>query len=215
MPSPIAHNSQLTAIMPTSPDDILQFWFHSLTDATPIDKKLPPAKLWFNGGQAFDEEIRQKFLADYQKARAGEYKDWESTARGRLALVLIFDQFSRNMFRNTLQAFATDSQALELALRSIKDGKDKELMLIERVFLYMPFMHAELSAAQEEGVRLFEALAAESQARSPHNASYFENNLKYARQHRNIIAKFGRFPHRNAILHRVSTDKERAFLENK
>jgi uncharacterized protein (DUF924 family) len=194
-------------------DPILQFWFSGMTDGSTIDKKVPPARLWFNGGRAFDEDIRGKFLTDYEKARAGEYKAWESTARGRLALILIFDQFSRNMFRNTSQAFATDSQALELALRSIKEGKDKELMLVERVFHYMPFMHSELLAAQEEGVRRFEALAAESQARSPHNAPYFENNLKYAREHRNIIAKFGRFPHRNAVLQRVSSGPELAFLK--
>ena len=193
--------------------NILQFWFHDLTDATVIDKKLPPAKLWFNGGRGFDEEIRAKFLTDYENAKAGKYTDWEATARGRLALILIFDQFSRNMFRNALQAFATDGQALKLALRSIQDDKDKELMLIERAFLYMPFMHAELLAAQEEGVRRFEALVQESQARSPHNASYFENNLKYARQHRNIIAKFGRFPHRNAALGRLSTPAEEEFFK--
>lgn len=194
-------------------DRVLQFWFHSLTDAVPIDKKSPPAKLWFNGGRIFDEDIRSKFLNDFNKAKAGEYKDWEETARGRLALILIFDQFSRNMFRNTPQAFETDMLALELTQRSIKDGKDKELMCVERVFLYMPLMHAEDLRVQNEGVRCFEMLAQESELLSPLNTSYFEYNLKYSRQHRDIIARFGRFPHRNAVLGRASTSEEKAFLE--
>lgn len=195
-----------------TPDVILQFWFGSLTDAIAIDKKSPPAKLWFNGGKAFDDEIRQKFLRDYLKARAGEHKDWETTARGRLALILIFDQFSRNMFRGTPQAFETDGHALELTRRSIKDGKDKELMCVERVFLYMPFMHAEDLRLQEEGVGKFEALVEDSKTKSPHNTSYFEYNLKFMRQHREIIAKFGRFSHRNAVLGRISTPEENEFL---
>lgn len=195
-----------------NPNQILDFWFHSLTDATPIDKKSPPAKLWFNGGKAFDDEIRQKFLYTFNKARAGEYKEWELNAQGRLALVLIFDQFSRNMFRNTPQAFETDALALELTQRSIKDGKDKELMCVERVFFYMPLMHAESLSFQEEGIRQFATLVEDSKTKSPHNTPYFEYNLKFMCQHRDIIAKFGRFPHRNTTLSRLSTAEEKAFL---
>ena len=193
-------------------DQIIVFWFDALTDATPIDKKSPPAKLWFNGGRAFDEEIRQKFLKDFEKAKAGEFKDWEKTACGRLALVILFDQFSRNMFRNTPQAFETDPLALELCQRSIKDGKDKELMLIERVFLYMPFMHAESLGVQEEGIRHLELLIEESKTKAPLNTPYFKYNLTYAKCHRDIIAKFGRFPHRNKALQRASTPAEAEFL---
>lgn len=196
----------------TTPDVIIQFWLHSLTDATPIDKKSPPAKLWFNGGKAFDEEIRQKFEGVWREAKGGGLKDWEATARGRLALVLIFDQFSRNMFRGAPQAFETDALALELTERSIKDGQDKELMCVERVFLFMPFMHSEVLGMQEEGVRRFEYLVEESKVKSPHNTFYFEYNLKYSRQHRDIIARFGRFPHRNAVLGRISTSEEKEFL---
>jgi uncharacterized protein (DUF924 family) len=198
----------------TTIDQILQFWFHSLTDAVLIDKKSPPAKLWFKGGNQFDDEIRQKFLRDYLKARAGEYKDLGSSAQGRLALVLIFDQFSRNMFRGTPQAFETDSLALELTQRSIQDGQDKELRCVERVFFYMPFMHAEDIKVQDEGIRAFEGLVEDSKTKSPVNTSYFEYNLKFSRQHRDIIALFGRFPHRNIILSRPSTVEELAFLKN-
>lgn len=191
---------------------ILDFWFQSLTDATPIDKKSPPAKLWFNGGKTFDEEIRQKFLKDYLKARAGEFKDWERSAQGRLALVIIFDQFSRNIFRGTPQAFETDTQALELTQRTISESKDKELMCVERVFLYMPFMHAEDLKVQDEGIRIFESLVEDSKTKSPINTPYFEYNLKFMRQHRDIIALFSRFPHRNTVLSRPSTAEETAFL---
>lgn len=194
------------------PDDIIQFWFGGLTDDQAVDKKSPPAKLWFNGGKAFDEEIRLKFLKEYLRARAGEFKDWESTAQGRLALVVIFDQFSRNMFRGTPQAFEMDALALELTQRLMNDGQDQELMCIERVFLYMPFMHAESLPVQDEGIRAFESLVEDSKTKSPHNTSYFEYNLKYARQHRDIVARFGRFPHRNSILQRPSTVEETAFL---
>lgn len=193
-------------------DKIFRFWFHSLTDEIPIDKKSPPVSLWFNGGKSFDDEIRQKFLKDYLRARAGEFKEWEASARGRLALVIIFDQFSRNMFRNTPQAFETDALALELTQRSIKDGKDKELKLIERVFLYMPLMHAESFDAQEEGVRYFESLVEESGTKALHNEFYFKYNLAYARGHCDIIARFGRFPHRNKVLQRSPTPAEAEFL---
>jgi len=195
-------------------ENIISFWFQGLKDPDVIQKNKPPVSLWFNGGRRFDEEIWGKFLEDYEKAKAGEYKSWEDSARGRLALVIIFDQFSRNMFRGTAQAFATDPLALELAQRSIKDGQDRELMLIERVFLYMTFMHAESLTVQDEGVRVFEALVEESKTKAAHNTGYFEYNLKYTRQHRDIIATFGRFPHRNAILKRASTPEEQAFLKS-
>lgn len=195
-----------------TPKTVIDFWFGSLTDAVPIDKKSPPAKLWFNGGKTFDEEIRQKFLKDYLKARAGEFKDWERSAQGRLALVIIFDQFPRNIFRGTPQAFETDARALELTQRSIKDAKDKELMCVERVFLYMTFMHAEDLKAQDEGIRAFESLVEDSKTTSALNTPYFEYNLKFMRQHRDIIARFGRFPHRNITLNRPSTPDETAFL---
>jgi uncharacterized protein (DUF924 family) len=198
----------------SSTNEILTFWFHNLADGDLIKKNSPPVSLWFNGGRRFDEEIRQKFLDDYQKAKAGELKDWEATVRGRLALVIIFDQFPRNMFRSTPQAFETDPLALELAQRTIQEGKDKELMFVERVFLYMPLMHAESLEGQEEGVRQYQALVEESRAKGSPNTFYFEYNLKYAITHRDIIAKFGRFPHRSAVLGRAISDQEEAFLKS-
>lgn len=194
-------------------DDILAFWFHGITDATPINKNKPPANQWFVKNSRFNDEIRQRFEADWHKARAGELKDWGGSPRGTLALVILFDQFPRNMFRNSSQAFATDVLALDLASRSIREGADQKLALIERVFLYMPFMHAEDLKAQEEGVRCFQNLIEESKNKSPHNTHYFEYNLSFARRHRDIIAQFGRFPHRNAALKREPTPEESDFLK--
>ena len=198
----------------STPDTILQFWFRDLTDATVIDKKAVPAKFWFNGGKAFDEEIRKKFLKIYEEAKLGECKDWEATPRGRLALVILCDQFPRNMFRNSPQAFETDKLALDVALRSINDGSDRELALIERVFLYMPLMHAESVDIQRQGVWSFEAIVAQSRNKASHNTQYFEYNLSFARRHQIVIAQFRRFPRRNAVLKRASTADEAAFHAN-
>ncbi len=193
-------------------DNILDFWFHDIADEISIDKNKPPASLWFNGGRKFDDEIREKFLADYQKAKAGEYKDWESSPRGTLALVILFDQFPRNMFRNTPQAFETDALALDVVSRSVYEGVDKDLALVERVFFYMPYMHAESLGFQEEGIRAFKSLVEESKQKASHNTSYFEYNLSYAERHRDLIVQFGRFPHRNAVLNRPLTEEEAVFL---
>ena len=195
-------------------DTILQFWFHDLTDATPINKNKPPASNWFVKSKRFDDEIRKQFEPIWREAKAGEHKDWEATPRGRLALVILCDQFPRNMFRNSPQAFETDKLALDLALRSIADGFDRKLALFERVFLYMPLMHAESSDIQRQGVWSFEAIAAESKNKTPHNTNYFEYNLSFARRHQEIIARFGRFPHRNAVLKREPSAPEVAFLKN-
>lgn len=197
----------------SSSDNILDFWFHNITDETPIDKKSPPASLWFNGGRKLDDEIRQKFEIIWREAKGGECKDWEKSPKGVLALIILFDQFPRNMFRNSSQAFETDALALELVSRSIREGTGQKLALIERVFLYMPFMHAENLKAQEEGVRCFQNLVEESKNKSPHNTHYFEYNLSFARRHRDIIAQFGRFPHRNAALKREPTPEESDFLK--
>ncbi len=196
----------------SNPADILQFWFQSLTDETPIDKRKPPASSWFTKSRRFDEEIHQNFGGLWQEAKAGGLKDWEKTSRGMLALVILFDQFPRNMFRNSPQAFETDALALELTKRSIKEGTDRELALIERVFLYMPFMHSEAISVQEEGIHAFESLVEDSKKKSSPNTAYFEYNLLYAKRHREIIAKFGRFPHRNAVLNRSVTPQEAEFL---
>ena len=196
----------------TRPNDILAFWFQNIDDQTTIPKKNPPASRWFAKDKQFDDEIRNKFSADLERAGEGEYRDWEGFARGRLALVLLFDQFSRNIYRDTPTMFAHDALALDLTMRSIHEKKDRELPLIYRIFFYMPLMHAEDGSMQELSVQCFLSVVEESKTICPYNTSYFEYNWSYAKQHRDIIARFGRFPHRNKILARPSTDEEKIFL---
>ncbi|MDP2652891.1 MAG: DUF924 family protein [Candidatus Omnitrophota bacterium] len=193
-------------------EQILQFWFRGLSDETAVDRKVPPFSLWFAKNDDFDREIRDTFGADWEKASRREYREWEDTPRGRLALIILFDQFSRNMFRNTPKMFATDPLALELALRSIPEGADIRLQLIERTFAYMPLMHSEELQVQKLALERFQSLVDEARLKIPGNVSYYEYSLGYARRHHDIIERFGRFPHRNLVLNRISTPEEIEFL---
>lgn len=168
--------------------DILDFWFS--------DRARP---YWFARDEAFDAEIRRRFAAFYEGIRSGLHTDWVHAPRSMLALVIALDQFPRNMFRNSPLAFGSDTLALELAELGIAKGFDVLLSAEERHFLYMPLMHSESLAVQEQAVALFTALG---------NATA----LDYAIQHRDIIARFGRFPHRNAVLGREATPEETTFL---
>lgn len=196
----------------SNPDEILTFWFEGVTGQTPIDKNKNPFRKWFIKDTKFDQEIRERFEADIQKAARGEYRSWESDARGRLALIILFDQFSRNIYRNTPQAFATDPRASALTLRSLKDGLENQLMAIERVFLYLPLEHSENLEHQKLCVVCYEKLLYESKQNNPKSTAYFEYNLMYANKHYEIVKRFGRFPHRNVILGRASTPQEEEFL---
>ncbi len=182
--------------------EILDFWFEGIDDHTLIDKNNLPFKKWFARNFPFDQEVREKFEQDLQSAKEGQCKSWEDSPSGCLALILLFDQFSRNLFRDSPRAFACDPLALKLAQEMVKEGRDKELPLIYRVFVYMPFMHAEDLLAQEKGVECFEKLVEESKKENPQNTHYFEYNLYYCRKHCDIIKQFGRFPDRDTILNR-------------
>ncbi|KYH01735.1 DUF924 family protein [Bradyrhizobium sp. DOA1] len=155
---------------------------------------------WYKRNDAFDAEIRRRFLALWQKAAAGELASWETSDEGALALVIVLDQFPRNMFRGTPQAFASDALARAVARRAIARGVDRRVDPILFEFFYLPFMHSEHLADQLHCVALFE---------NTDNAE----NLKYAREHADIIERFGRFPHRNNVLGRDSTEAEQAFLD--
>lgn len=193
--------------------EILDFWFEGIDDKTPIHKGAAPFNKWYKKDEKFDQEIRQRFEGDLVKAKSGAYKSWEDSGPGRLALIILFDQFSRNMYRGTPKMFETDSLALDLTMRSIKDFRDQQLQIIDRVFLYMPLQHAENHAAQETSLKQFQSLIDESQLKTPHNTAYYEYTLDYAKQHHAIIGRFGRFPHRNSILGRPSTAEESDFLK--
>lgn len=170
-------------------DEVLKFWFEDIKPAQ-----------WWAVDPAFDAAVRSRFLALWQQAVAGELAPWRSTARGRLAEIILLDQFSRNLFRGTPQAFAQDAQALCLAQEAVAAGALAVLGDSERAFLLMPYMHSESRLVHVQADALF----------AEHTAS---QNLDFERRHRAIIERFGRYPHRNAILGRESTAEELAFLK--
>ena len=193
----------------TSPEDVIHFWLGdgSQPGADPLAK----ADLWWKKDDAFDREIRERFQDTLERGVRGELGSWESSPRGRLALVLLYDQLSRNMFRGTARSFAQDPLARELAKKAFDAGDDRALTPVEISFLLMPFMHAEDLALQQRALDGFTKLrdAAEGEKLRKN----FESSVKYGGLHMKIIERFGRFPHRNEILGRPSTEEESAFLK--
>ena len=175
--------------MTITPHDILSFW----RDAG--------EERWFKKNDAFDAEIRAKYLDLWHDAAAGKLAYWQDSDDGALALVIVLDQFPRNMFRNDVRTYASDALAREVAGRAVDRGADKRVDQKLRSFLYMPFMHSEQLADQERCIALFEAIG------EPDSA-------KWAKHHADIIRKYGRFPHRNGILGRATTPEEQAFLDS-
>lgn len=180
---------------------VLDFWFGA--EHTPEFGTLRAE--WFRKDPAFDAAIAGRFGAQVELALCGELTDWETQPAGALARILLLDQFTRNLFRDTAQAFAGDALALKAARTLVDAGQDAALRPEQRVFAYLPFEHSEDMAMQEESMRLFTRLAAEA----PALAGY----LDYAHRHHVVVARFGRFPHRNEALGRASTSEELAFLQ--
>jgi len=180
-------------------DAVIDFWFGPAGS----EEHGKERKEWFRKDPAFDALIRQRFAKDVERALAGEYDYWAATPRGALARILILDQFTRNAFRDTPEAFAGDALAIDAASTAIGRGQDAELMPVERWFVYLPYAHAESAQAQARSVELFTRLRDETGLGDP---------LIWARRHASVIALFGRFPHRNSILRRPSTAEEIAFL---
>jgi uncharacterized protein (DUF924 family) len=190
-----------------TPDVILDFWFgDALLSAAAARERMG---LWFGASPAFDREIAERFGAAIELAAAGELEIWSGDARSALALVLCLDQFPRNAFRGSSLAFEGDGLALEVALASITVGHDTELPPLAASFFYLPLEHAEDLAQQELCVELFEALEARAPAEL---ADHFASFSDFARRHRDEIRRFGRFPHRNAALGRVSSADEERYL---
>lgn len=173
----------------TTPADILAFWREAGTER------------WYKKDDAFDAEVRRRYLGLWQRASAGELSAWESSDDGALALTIVLDQFPRNMFRGEAQAFSSDTKARDVATRAITRGADARIdpRLVE--FLYLPLMHSEHLADQLRCVELFR------NAPNP-------DNLRYAEEHAEIIRQFGRFPHRNRVLGRTTTAEEQAYLDD-
>jgi uncharacterized protein (DUF924 family) len=174
--------------------DVITFWFGS----GDRDKR------WFEKSSAFDDEVRRRFVALHAQGAAGELAHWKNEPADCLALIVLLDQFPRNMFRGTAHAFATDALALEAAHHAIARGYDRALRPLERMFVYLPYEHAESLAEQLRGCELSAPLEG-----FPETADVY----RYAAAHRDIIRRFGRFPHRNAILGRASTPEEIEFLK--
>jgi uncharacterized protein (DUF924 family) len=188
----------VTAAVPPRAEAVLAFWFAP-----------EHAAHWFDADAAFDEAIRTRFAADTGEAAAGRLAGWAASPRGWLALLILLDQFPRNLHRGDPRAWAQDVGAQRVALSGIAEGFDRHLPALQRVFAYLPLEHAENMELQDRSVALFEALCADA---PPQERSRFGNFLDYARRHREVIARFGRFPHRNAVLGRASTAEERAYL---
>ena len=168
--------------------EVLNFWF---------SQRVKP--LWFKKNAEFDREIQQRFLITYQLAKTGELDNWQEQPHDALALIIILDQFPRNMFRNTPHAFATDDKAVEITKYAVNNNYQQDLSVEQQTFLYMPLMHSENKTDQAQSVKLFTKLGK-------------KDNLKFAIKHQEIIDRFGRFPHRNQILGRESTPTEQEFL---
>ncbi len=174
---------------PARIEEVLKFWFD---DLSPDD--------WFESDEAVDSHIRERFQELHEALLEQVPETWRSNARGCLAAVIVLDQFPRNMYRGTSRAFAADGAALSLAKEALTRGFDRELSIDERKFLYMPFEHSENPAEQARSIELFSTLESEL-------------DLDYARRHKEIIDRFGRFPHRNAVLGRVSSPEEIEFIK--
>lgn len=180
---------------------VLDFWF----GAPGSPEAGQPRRAWFVKKDDFDDAIRTRFGATIGQALAGGLRDWDvAGSQGVLARILVLDQFTRNAYRNTAQSFAGDALALAAARQLVDTGADRALPPLQRAFVYMPFEHAEDAYMQERAVELFGMLAAEHPG--------FDEMLDYAHRHRGVIARFGRFPHRNEILGRASTPEEADFL---
>ena len=185
---------------PLPAQEVLDFWFGAPGSAEHGQAR----KFWFEKNDAADRDIRQRFGALMERALRGELAAWATQAPAALAQIVLLDQITRNSFRDTARAFAGDARALAAASAMVGARQDEALLPVQRAFVYLPFEHAEGLAMQDEAVRLFTRLVAA--------APELQGMLDYAHSHRAVIARFGRFPHRNAALGRHSTAEEEAFL---
>jgi uncharacterized protein (DUF924 family) len=181
-----------------TPADVLDFWFDDASEA-----------FWFERSDAFDAQIQERFGDVLEVARRGDLGYWAETPEGWLALLIVLDQFSRNLYRNDARAWSADHQTQVIALNGIAHGFDLRLSPLQRVFAYLPLEHAESPVLQQHCVSLFERLAT---GQPVAERSRFDNYLDYARRHHDVIQRFGRFPHRNAVLGRADTPAEQVYL---
>jgi len=196
---------------------ILNYWFgedDSVNDHTTQPRSAQQiaqqqGKLWWSKNESIDNDIRQRFEPTLKALLTGHYSSWFGTPQGRLAAIIVLDQFSRNMYRENAQAFSQDSLALHWTLEGIRQGDDKKLTPLQRVFFYLPLEHCEQLNMQNLAIEKFSQLMADAPASFTDLATGF---VDYAHQHQEVIARFARFPHRNALLNRISTEPEKEYL---
>jgi uncharacterized protein (DUF924 family) len=191
-----------------TPETIRDFWFGTSLDDSIVAEQ--QSKLWWSKDPQADQELCQRFGEYVAKATAGELAAWLATATGRLALILLTDQLTRSIYRDTPKAFEYDGLARSWCLEGLQEGVDELLRPIERVFFYLPLEHSESLPDQDRSVALYRQLADDVDTKL---RPLFDGYVEYAVRHREIIERFGRFPHRNQILGRVSSAEETAFLE--
>jgi len=192
-----------------APEDVLAYWFgDALQEPEEADRRM---RFWFGSDPRTDDEIRARFAPAVKAAGEGAYAQWETEPRPALALVIVLDQFPRNIHRGTAAAFQHDAQALRSARHGVEAGHLPLLSTLEQGFFLMPYQHSEALFCQREGYALFERMAGEA---APSLRAVADEMLKYARLHLEIIERFGRFPHRNAIVGRASTPAELEYLES-
>jgi len=194
--------------MTQSKQDVLKFWFQE-TDSKNLKLAM---KRWFEPDAKFDNEIKSKFSDLIEDALNGKTDDWSATIDGSLASVIVYDQFTRNIHRGSAASYTGDRRALAISKNIISLGHDKNLPLLQRLFLYLPFMHSEDKATQKQSVELYTELAKDAPSSVK---KYFNDSLDFAKNHKEIIDKFGRFPHRNKDLDRESTKEELDFIKKK
>ena len=188
-------------------EEILSFWFMEMTLSAPqIDGRMD---IWFGEDPVFDEEIAKEFSDDIDKASDGKLDHWAHEPKGRLALILLLDQFRRNIFRNTSEAFEKDPAALKLCVEGAMEKKDKGLTPIHKAFFYMPLQHSESRKVQAKSREIYQRL---TDAVSPTYKETFETIAQFADLHADIVERFGRFPHRNKLLNRENSPEEEEFL---
>lgn len=186
---------------------VLAFWFREQALSAPqIDHRM---NIWFGENSVFDQEIEREFKNDIEAASAGRLTHWANAPQGRLALILLLDQFRRNIYRGTAAAFSHDKMALKLCVEGAMKNRDSGLSPIEKVFFYMPLQHAESKKVQAKSVLLYSRLA---KAVTPTYRETFETIAQFAELHADIVKTFGRFPHRNALLGRENTAEEAEYL---
>lgn len=188
-------------------EEINKFWLGRVEETIiPSEHR---ARIWFGEDKETDVEIKERFSEDLQRAIQGEYDSWQENSRGQLSLILLLDQFSRHIYRDTAQAFAQDPKALEICLQGLRHESDHQLSLIERVFYYFPLLHSEDLRYQEESVAAYQMLAELAFAET---RIIYDSFLRFANHHYGIIQRFNRFPQRNRVLGRESTAEELVYL---